>query len=212
MSVTDQSKPSSDMLSNIAKINSTSNSYQSTAGTAATSPLHSIKINSSQPNSVNPTHIQSTKTDKIDRFGRIDDRDDDAEFAKDIISTVVKPNMKQDLEYNWKWSRNWARFGQALDLAKETLALTSTVLVFASATYNDQTIAFIAGSVGAASTGLFVMSTFAFRKAREKIAAVNATLDVLDIAPMPELLAKSDDTSSRSAGSTNALVHQIVPK
>jgi hypothetical protein len=139
------------------------------------------------------TKLETSGADKpSDGFGVKKDDNDDALMRKTIVSTLLEPFFVDQLKHDMRWRPIWTDMGHFFDVSHKIVYVSTSAIAFASATYNNKSLAFVSGSVGIFAAAMSTFSNFCFRKAREKTRSINIVLDKFDLFNIPDIVADND--------------------
>lgn len=113
--------------------------------------------------------------------------------TKHYIENLVKYSYKRDVSDTVHGRLSWRRWSNAAEAASKLLAGASTVLAFAAGVYSSDGLSFAAGSLGTVSLVCMTLAAYAARESRERTDQLNAVLEHVGVAPVPDLSVDSGD-------------------
>lgn len=108
-------------------------------------------------------------------------------LATRIKKDLVDPNLYDDVKYNIRSKSRWKLIADISETFAQVLLCASVVLSFASGSFDQRVLSFIAGAFGAASMSLLLFSSYSMRESKERTAQVNIILRSLGINQIPDI-------------------------
>jgi hypothetical protein len=124
----------------------------------------------------NNTNFEDINYDNID-----DDHIIPEDFKKKILKQFVLPYYKSNIEYVINEKTIWSRVGTAFLTTSTLLIGTASILSFASSTYPDKNLNFVAGSVGMVALVLKEFASYANSVDHIKTLTINDLLKNIGI-------------------------------
>lgn len=105
------------------------------------------------------------------------------EYIENLVSYSYKRDVADTVYGRFSW-RKWSNAGEA---AAKVLAGAATVMAFAAGVYSVDSLSFVAGSLGTAGLVCMTLSAYAARESRERTDQLNAVLEHVGVAGVPDL-------------------------
>jgi len=110
------------------------------------------------------------------------------DFKTEIEQEIIIPSLKEDIQDLAVWRVRWRRIGNHAETLAKLTSGASTILAFSSGSFNNEMLAFVAGSLGTLSLLLLQYAKYAHSESKERDLQLNTylrTLDIHEIARLP---------------------------
>jgi hypothetical protein len=116
-------------------------------------------------------------------------------FKAEIEQEIVRPSIKDDIRSLATWRIRWRRIGNYAETIAKITSGTSTILAFSSGSFDNKTLAFVAGSIGTLSLLLLQYAKYAHSESNERDRQLNAYLQTLGIHELAKLPISDKETA-----------------
>lgn len=107
------------------------------------------------------------------------------DFKTQIEKDVILPSIREDIKDLSVWRTRWRRLGNTSENLAKLTSGAATILAFASGSYDDKRLSFLAGSLGTFSLILLQYAKYAHSESKERDAQLNAYMRSFE---MPEVV------------------------
>jgi len=126
------------------------------------------------------------------------------EFKKKIIKEIILPYYRSNIEYVINTKTGWSKVGVAFFTTSTLLVGASSILSFASGTYPDRNLNFIAGSIGLIALIFKEFASYANSVDHVKTLNINDLLKNIGINhQMKDMSANFEKVIDKNGGSTS---------
>lgn len=107
--------------------------------------------------------------------------------TRQFIEELVCYSYKRDVSDTVYGRFSWRKWSDGAEAASKALAAVSTVLAFAAGVFSSDGLSFAAGTMGTLSLVSMTLAAYAARESRERTEQLNAVLDAVGVAAVPDL-------------------------
>ena len=108
-------------------------------------------------------------------------------LAAKIKQELVDPNLYNDVKYNIRSKSRWKFIADISETFAQVFLCASVVLSFASGSFDEKILSFIAGAFGACSLSLLLFSSYSMKESKERTTQVNIILKNLGVDAIPDI-------------------------
>lgn len=124
--------------------------------------------------------------------------------TREYIEGLINYSYKRDVADTVYGRFAWRKLSNAGESASRVLAGGSTVVAFAAGVYGIDSLSFVAGALGTLGLVCMTLSGYAARESRERTDQLNAVLEHVGVAAVPDLvvMGEADDDDDHHADAT----------
>ena len=114
-------------------------------------------------------------------------------LKQDIMSNLIEPGYKLDIEKNLKLKKKYANAGLLFESMSKIFIGVSSITSFSAGIYKYQILAFLAGAGSVLSLMFLQFSSYSFRESKLISDELNKILRKLNMDTMPDPLGSSEN-------------------
>lgn len=115
-----------------------------------------------------------------------------------IKHELIEPQYYSDIKSNLRGKTCWKDTGDVTETIAHVLIGVSAILSFASGSFDNMILAFVAGCVSVGSGALLLFSKYSMHESKERTIQVNRLLKKLGMDEIENIIVSPNDTTMRN--------------